>query len=473
MNRPVSSPSLLNRAYMSIVDPLVNGKSQYQLPARLKKLQRLERMSVDELRARQLQATQKLLQHAYDSTPFYRTRLDEAGIVPADISCLEDLQKIPALTREDIRNNLDRLWSRRYPRESLQQSATGGTTGAPVVLLRSNECLAQRFAVQLHLDGWAQLWPGDKIFRLWGAQQDFNPNPSWRWRMYDRYVRRNVWAPTSLFSAEILEKHRELMNDFRPKIVYAYPTPLALFCEYLRSCGKTYHRPTSAICTAEPLQDHQREIIEQTLACPVFEQYGSRDFGIIGAQCEARESMHLHPAAAYVEFLPISGAEREGLHEILVTDLTNDAMPLIRYQIGDCAFVSSSPCSCGRSFPAVTKIAGRITDNFYMANGNVIPGVIVGVHLTHLLRVRPGIAKVQLVQDTTTEFRVRYVPGITFDASDIDFLRSKLRAFFTDQVTWKFERVEEIERERSGKTRFCISHVGRENVKSEGVLYGA
>jgi phenylacetate-CoA ligase len=300
------------------------------------------------------------------------------------------------------------------------------------------------------------MWPGDKVFALWGAQQDLNPNPSWRWRFYDRYLMRRVWAPTSLMNPTVLESYRQLLNDFRPKVVYAYPTPLALFCEYLGDCGRPYHHPATAICTAEPLLLHQRQVIEQTLGCPVFEHYGTRDFGMVGAECEIHQGMHLNPAAVFVEFMPLQGAEEEGLHEILVTDLLNYGMPLIRYRINDCAVLAPDPCACERGFPLIKKIVGRTTDNFYLASGNVVPGVAL---TNRVIQVCPGLKKVQVIQNTMSDFHVRYVPGPDFSPSDLELLGSKLLVFFPDPLQWTFEEVAEIERERSGKTRFCISRV--------------
>jgi phenylacetate-CoA ligase len=463
MSRETAKASLLNRFYMGVVNPLFNGKAYLGVQQRLKELQQLERMSMAENRNRQWQAISRLLQHAYDSTPFYRERFERADAKPADFQSFEDLQKIPALTREDIRHNQEGLWSRRFAKESLQKAATGGTTDTPVPLLRSRGCLRERMIVQTQVDTWAGMWPGDKIFRLWGAQQDFNPNPSWRRRLYDRQILRNVWAPTSLLNSDILEQYRQLLSEFRPKIIYAYPTPLTLFCEYLQGCGRPYHRPKSAICTAEPLQDHQRKVIEQALGCKVFEHYGTRDFGMVGAECEAHQGMHLHSAAVYVEFVPIAGAESEGLHEVLVTDLLNEGMPMIRYRINDCAVLAPSPCTCGRGFPLIKKIVGRTTDNFYMANGNVVPGVAL---TNRVIQVCPGLKKVQVIQNTLRDFHVRYVPGPNFSASDLELLGSKLRVFFPDPLQWTFEEVGEIERERSGKTRFCISHVGRSPANS-------
>jgi phenylacetate-CoA ligase len=458
MSRAWAKANWLNRAYIGLVNPVLNGETYRGMGRRMKELQRLERMPLEENRSRQWQAISRLLKHAYDSTPFYRQRLESLGAEPEDIRSFDDLQRIPALTRDDMRGNLEGLWSRRYPKEALKIAATGGTTDTPVPLLRSPECLGEKLAVQFHFNSWAGMWPGDKVFLLWGAQQDYSPNPSWRWRFYLRYLMRTVIAPTSLLSPAILESYRQLLNDFQPKIIYAYPTPLTLFCEYLLDSKRPFHRPRTAICTAEPLLLHQRQVIEQTLRCEVFEHYGTRDFGMVGAECEAHQGMHLNPSAVFVEFVPVEGADEDGLHEILVTDLLNYGMPLIRYRINDCAVPAPTPCACGRGFPLIKKIVGRTTDNFYLANGSVVPGVSL---TNRVIQVCPGLKKVQVIQNTLSDFHIRYVPGPDFSASDLALLGSKLRVFFPDPLQWTFEEVAEIERERSGKTRFCISHVGK------------
>ena len=453
-----ASASWLNRAYIGLVNPALNGKTYLGIGRRMRELQRLERMSTAENRDQQWQALSRLLQHAYHSTPFYHERFERAGVRPGVMKRFEDLQEIPVLTREDIRHNLDRMWSRRYARESLQQAATGGTTDTPVPLLRSPECLTDKLAVQLHFNSWAGMWPGDRVFMLWGAQQDLVPDPSWRWRFYERHLMRHVIAPTSVLNPEILESYRHLLNDFQPKVIYAYPTPLTIFCEYLRDSGRPYHYPRSAICTAEPLLPQQRQTIEQTLRCPVFEHYGTRDFGMVAAECEAHQGMHLNPSAVFVEFVPVEGADVDGLHEILVTDLLNYGMPLIRYRINDCAIPASDPCACGRGYPLIQKIMGRTADVFQLPNGSRVPGISLHRVITELC---PGFKKLQIIQDTLTDFRIRFVTTERFQTTDLDFLTKRLDERFGNSLSWSFESVPEIERERSGKTRFCISHVKR------------
>lgn len=455
----------LNWAYIHVVLPVVHPQTYGGLAHRMQHYQRRERLSLAQNRELQWQALIRLLVHAGRTSSFYQRRFHEAGINPEALSSPQDLEKIPPLTRDDIREHFDELRSNKFASQDLAEAATGGTTDTPVAILRARTSLPEKNAVQLCFNRWAGFLPGDKVFHLWGARQDFAERPSWRFRLYDRYLMRQVWAPTSLFNESVLEGYRQSLNRFRPRVVYAYPTPLALFCEYLRASGKPFHRPVSTICTAEPLLEHQRRVIEEVFAQRVFEHYGSREFAMIAGECEQHQGMHLNPAAAYVEFVPVQGAEVEGLHEILVTDLLNYGMPLIRYRINDCALLGQEQCSCGRGYPLIHRITGRTADVFCLANGNRIPGISLHRVITEEC---PGLRKIQIIQETLEAFRVRFVPSKTFSEGDVATLKGRLGQRFGESVHWTFDRVQDIERERSGKTRFCISRVGRETTGPAG-----
>lgn len=451
----------LNRAYLSIVLPLFEPTSFRRVASRFRNYEKLEHLSLEENRARQWASLLGLLAYAYKNSSFYRSRFDENDLDPASVASPSDLQRIPPLTRDDIANHLSELRSREYECKSLRQAATGGTTDTPVSILRSPSSVYEKTAVQLRFNAWAGFLPGDKVFYLWGARQDYSENPSWRWRLYDRHLMRRVWAPMSILNPKIFEAHREMLNHLRPRIIYAYPTPLTLFCEYLHDSRKPFYHPVSAICTAEPLFPEQRKVIEEVLGCRVFEHYGSREFGMIAGECEQHNGVHLNPASAYLEFVPVQNTETLGLHEILVTDLLNYGMPLIRYRVNDCVLAGPDRCACGRGYPLVRQIIGRTGDVFQLPNGDRIPGV---AFTNRVLKVCPGLAKTQIIQESLTEFRIRYVPGPTFSSNDLDLLRSNLRRFVAGDPLWTFEQVSEIPRERSGKTRFCISRVTNRNL---------
>jgi len=445
-----------NWATISAILPLREGQRYAGVRGRLRHYRKQERISLEQAQDIQWRSLLRLLQHAYDTTKFYRVRFQDAGLRPSDIKSPSDLTRIPLLTRDDIRNNLPSLRSRLYTEDELHRAATGGTTDTPVQFLRDSNSLREKVAVQLAFDRWAGYLPGDKVFFLWGARSDFVENPNWRWRVYDEWLLGRKWAPTSLFNESVLEQYRVMMNRFRPKVLYAYPTPAALFCEYLRDSGLPYVRPKTVLCTAERLEPYQRQLIESVFNVPVFERYGSREFGIVAAECERHAGMHINPGAAYIELNPLEDGNSTGLHEIFVTDLLNYGMPLIRYKVNDCATSGIASCSCGLGYPVIAPIAGRTTEVFRLPDGSLVPGVAL---TNRVLQVCPGLKRTQFIQETMRDFRVKYVRGPDFCVSDLDRLRERLSLFFPKGLNWFFEEVQEIEREKSGKTRFCISRV--------------
>lgn len=446
---------LLNHIYARAVLPLFEPESYSRYRGYWVNYTKRERLSIEENRKYQWADLIEMLHHAYRTTEFYRHRFDEVGICPDDIRSPQDLEKIPPLTREDIRQHLPRLCASEYSSAHTVWSATGGTTDVPVSFIRDRACLAKKNAVQAELNSWAGMLPGDKVFYFWGARSDFAQNPSWRWQVYDRKLMRRVWAPTSILNSEVLEGYRESFNSFKPRVVYAYPTPLALFCEYIREIGLPVHRPRAVICTAECVLQEQRAIIQEVLGCPVFEHYGSREFAMIAAECESHKGLHFHPAAAYVELIPLDG--ESGLHELIVTDLLNRGMPLIRYRSNDCAVLRTSQCPCGRGYPVLTHaISGRVGDNFVLPNGDFIAGVSF---TNRLVQACPGLKKTQIIQEELDRFTLRYVPSESFSSSDLVALRERLDQFIPGPVHWDFQPVAEIAREASGKTRHCISKV--------------
>jgi len=446
----------LNQFYVSSLLPLLQRRTHSGLSKKLAMMNRLEHNSLTENEDAQRRSLQQLLRHAYETSSFYRQRFSDAGLSIEDFASPSCLRSIPPLSRDDIRSSLDQIRSDRYLKRDLWPAATGGTTDTPVPLLRDPESVRNKIAVQLEFDSWAGFRPGDKVFYLWGARSDYSEDPSWRWRLYDRHLMRRVWAPTSLFNMQVLESYRRSMNEFRPRIVYAYPTPLYLLCEYIRDNKLDCHQPKNVICTAEPLLDHQRRLIEKVLGCGVFEHYGSREFGMIAAECERHQGLHVNPFSCYLEFIPVAGADQDGLCDIYVTDLLNYGAPLIRYKVNDCAIPTTEPCACGRGFPMIKQVVGRSTDVFVLANGDSIPGVSL---TNRVLQVCPGLKKTQVIQETLNDFTIRYVPGDAFGPSDLEVLKSNLTKFFPVSVHWNFEEVRDIPRERSGKTRFCISNV--------------
>lgn len=443
---------LSSRVYAHALLPYFEPRSYRGVTRVAQQYEAMERLPLQVNLDAQWEAVGRMLRHAYETSPYYRRLWKECGISPEQIQSPDDLKQIPALTRDDLRSHGQEMCSSRFTPKEMMKAATGGTTDTPVTLYRSTACLPYKNAVQARFNAWADYLPGDKTFFLWGAQSDYPANPSWRWRFYDQKLMRRYFAPTSVFNPEIFVRYTQKLNTMRPQVIYAYPTPLALFSEYLLASGKDYHRPRVVICTAELLSDEFRAVIQKTFECPVFDHFGARDFGMIAAECSAHDGLHLHPLSAFIEHLPLEG--ESGLTEMFVTDLLNFGMPLIRYKVNDCSLVGPQGCSCGVGYPKIQKVVGRMTDNFYLADGTVVSGVVA----RRLGNYCPGIRKLQIIQEAVDRFVVRYVPGDEVSEADITMLRKKLEDAFGD-VRLDLQPVADIPRERSGKTRLCITHV--------------
>lgn len=446
--------------YTNFILPWLQPERYAGLGPRLEALKSRERLSVESNAQLTWQDVQDALRHAYDYVPYYRALFGSVGATPEDIRSDADLKKLPPLTRAVLRDRASDLIAKDIPRDRLREAATGGTTDTPVPLLRDVECIRQRTAVQVRLNQWAGLDPGMKAMWLWGARTDYPANPSWKWRTFETSIMHRVWCPVSVLDEATFERYLETLNSFRPEAIVAYPTPLALFCEYLLAQTKVYHTPKTAIVTAEPLLESQRQLIEKALQCQVFSHYGARDFGMIAAQCEQGSYMHLCNASIYFDYEEIPGSN--GLHEIFATDLTNRAMPMIRYRINDCTYRVQTSCSCGRGYPLIGNIEGRTTDNFVLFDGTVVPGVAM---TNRLIKVCPEILKLQIIQEEYERFIIRFVRGIDFRGEVLGALKDRFFQLLGRRVELRLEEVQDIPRERSGKTRLCISNVQQRREK--------
>jgi phenylacetate-CoA ligase len=175
--------------------------------------------------------------------------------------------------------------------------------------------------------------------------------------------------------------------------------------------------------------------------------YGARECGWIAAECAEEGRLHLNVLGVHLEALP------DG--RLLVTDLVNRAMPLVRYEIGDRGVIDDDdPCPCGDPRPVLRRLDGRLTDVFRLPSGRLVPGVVADLRG---YRAGEGLLDVQLVQESPETIEVRWVPTARFVPSDLDALRARLDAWFFGEATLRFVRVGRIEPEGNGKVRWCVA----------------
>jgi phenylacetate-CoA ligase len=209
--------------------------------------------------------------------------------------------------------------------------------------------------------------------------------------------------------------------------------------------------------TAEVLYDHQKEMISNTFGgIPVVDGYGSREGGFISHECPGG-SMHVIDQNIIVEYLrgdkPVGPGE-DG--EIVVTHLDNWAMPFIRYRTGDVAQFSTEACKCGRNLSIMKKIQGRTTDFIVSPDGRWQHGL----SLIYVLRGIPGVAEFKIIQESLDDVRVLLkVHEALFQEDGEGRIIEGFRKRMGQSINVRIERVDEIEKDASGKYRYVVSKV--------------
>ncbi len=453
----------------NVILPFIEPDRHKGLGGRLRKLEAFESLPSHEQRAEQARRVQAILQHAYETVPYYRNAFDSAGTTPADWR-MGDPLPVPCTSRETIREFGDAMLSNKFPRESLHTAMTGGTTSTPVLLYRDTNGLRDKIALQYHLNRWMGYDQGDKVMMVWGAERDLEMNPSWRWKFYEQYLKGQIPAPAGQISDEVFELFMARLNKTRPKVLFGYSVTITSFARFLLKHGNgRYHTPEAVIITAEPVTPEDKVIIREAFRCPVTEQYGSREAGMIATECEHHQGLHFHPAGCFPEFEYHSTSSEGPLYRLIITDLMNYGMPLIRYDTGDCVILEEGECPCGRWYPRVKSVMGRIMDTLILPDGSEVPGLTVAnqiIGLTHNFRF---VTKIQVIQKTINHIQLRYVSSGT-DAEtegELTRVRAALERVFRLPIKVEMVRVDDIPRAASGKLRLCISEVPRESGSPE------
>jgi phenylacetate-CoA ligase len=422
-----------------------------------REFERTQFLAAEEIRRLQLHRLRVLLAHAYADCPFYRRRMQQAGVAPRDLQNLKDLRALPPLQKHEIQEQGDAMIARSWPPADLIRNQTGGSTGTPIAFNLSGDRKCSRAAATLRHNRWAGWEVGDKAAVIWGAPRD-RPGDDWRSRLRGLLLRQPLWLDTANVTEEKLVTFHKALWQFRPRVILAYARSAVLFAQYLHANGFHAYQPHSIITSAEILEDHERQLLEEIFRCPVFNRYGCREVSVIASECEAHSGLHVMAEGLYMEIETTHGPAEPGeMGTILVTDLLNYAMPLIRYRIGDLGAWAEGTCRCGRGLPRLQRVAGRVTDFLAGCDGRLVSGVYLA---TYVVAQRPSLGQVQILQHKAGEATYRIKPGPAFDAmTDLDYLRRTTREYLGENAEVRAEIVEALPPEPSGKFLFSRSTV--------------
>lgn len=408
----------------------------------MRELEASQRWPRERLLALQWERAVALWQRASATVPFYRDAAFALGLTPGAAIAREAWENLPVLDKGTIQRRAADLVAAR-PGRALR-SATSGSSGTPVAVLRSQRSWAHHHANIFRQWHWFGLEVGDPYAYLWGLALDSEGRRQAGQK--DLFFNRRRCSAFTLDAVRAREFFTQLNRD-PVRFLYGYPSAITLFADEVARAGLDGRGLglQAAITTAEVLKDEQRHRIEATFGCPVADSYGCAEVGVVGIECE-RGGLHQAVESVMVETRPAD----DGRVELLLTDLHNFAQPVIRYRIGDLMEPRGEACACGRGLPLLGRVFGRAGDTLTLPDGRRVNANLPSYVFKHHGKAGT-VREYQFVQFPDGRVELRVLPGPAWTEAVAPALRAEVRdALGLDVV---LRTVERFDRRGRGKHR--------------------
>ena len=414
--------------------------------------------SRQELKEYQSEKLRELIAHAYSTVPYYRELFDSLKLKPADIKGTEDLHKIPVLRKEAFKDDPRRLMSTKYRPQDLVKGHTSGTTGSPLDVWYDQAGIYIAYAALGRHYDWADCRlarDGDRIAVARGnmiVPANRRKPPFWRYN----WCHNQLLLSSFHMSAETLDDYFREMEKFGPSVIDGYPSTLFVLAKHLENSGRTFPL-RAAITSSETLFDFQREVIEKSFQCRIFDYYALAERTAFAGECDHHHRRHLAMEYGISEIIDDADNLLPGGQDGLLvgTSLHNKGMPLIRYVTNDRTALLEETCSCGRGLELMEEVTTKAEDTITLRDGRLISPSV----LTHPFKPLHTIRESQIHQTDYDRIVVRIIKGDGYSESDTNHLESELRDRLGDGVDIVVEFPEVLERTSSGKFRWVISDV--------------
>ena len=443
-----------------IVIPLWAAWERSPYLRHLKYLEKSQYFSEDKIREIQWRTIKRLLDHAYRNCPYYKKRFDREGIHPSDINSFDDFLSVPVLKKEDVHQYGKELIAPNI--DKYKSFLTSGSTGKPLRGYINKESSEFRRACGRRSEFWAGYDLGERTYVLYGnPEKELKGLKKLRAKFRRKFLLRTQVLDMLCLSDESMLKFAHKMRKKSPSLLWGHAHGLYLLANFLERRGIDHIRPKGIYSAGMVLHDFEREKVEKVFQCKFQDRYGTEELGLIATECKEQKGLHINTDCHYVEFL-----EKDGRHVppgerglIVVTDLTNLAMPFIRYRLEDVGIPSAQKCSCGRTQPLIEKIEGRVADFLVSPDGRLVSGISLTDHFAGHI---PGVAQIQIVQEKVDLLTLNIVRDENFGEKSKQTISDLIREFFGGEMGIRYEFMKQIPQTASGKYRFTICKVENE-----------
>lgn len=399
----------------------------------------------------------KMLEHCETSVPYYQEFLrgmsGDYRNNPEEALC-----RLPILTKDVIRAHFEDLKSKDLSSRKWFKASSSGSTGEPIELVQDWEFADHAGAVKLIFSRLAGREIGDLEFQIWGSIRDITKgSDSWQARLVNG-ISNSHFINAFRMTPEQMRQTILLMNRRKPKLILSYAENLVQLSRFSRQENLPIEPQAAVMSTAATLYPHMRETIEAAFGCMVYNRYGSREVGDIACNRRGVNGLWIAPWGNYIEIVDDAGNRvPDGVEgNILVTSLTNYAMPLLRYQIGDRGILAPRSANPDIHEQVFQDLTGRSSDIMWSKSGNFVHGG----YLIGLLYHMDWIGQVQVVQKHLDHVIYRIVKANdNYTQKDLDAVTHDAKKALGQDCRIDFEFVDELPLTPSGKLRYLISEV--------------
>jgi phenylacetate-CoA ligase len=443
----------------NFLHPLAQGLRGNAYPRVLLEARRNLSLSRGEIRELQFTKLKALLNHAVLHVPYYRELFSQKGIQAEDIRSWDDFEKLPVLTKTEVRQHNKRFLSEK-PRSRLRKYRTSGSTGTPLKVFTSEIAIAGEYACQLRAYHHWGIKLGDRQIRfLGGHRSSIDPGlQSFIKRRIYRQVKNLIFNRRFFYANYIneaeLERQWQFLKNYRPVYLSGFPSSLYFLAQYIKDKGYDGRYPgiELIISGGEVIFDWQQSVIMDIFGCPIMDVYGSYEIGIAACSYPCG-GMHINDDYVIVEVIKKKPGEESG--HIVATRLDNWEFPLLRFDVGDLAYPleEHQDCTLGIALSVTRKIIGRQFDQIHFSNGRVLHGAFLsfimkkaqGVHQYQIIQRSPDLLEILIVMDKTR-----------FSSEQKEYITGRIKSL-AGNVEVIFTPVDSLKTEDSGKFRFIRS----------------
>lgn len=390
---------------------------------------------------------------AYANVPYYRKKYDEYGVDISSIRTLDDLRKLPVITKDEIREQFpDGIVSKHYDVAKCHYSATTGSTGRSLPFVFSIPTFAFYIAT------------GMRMYTMIG----YRP---WHKLVYIKYTPIEYPRVGPFFRTEHIpstipvDEQISMLRKAKPDLLIGYASLIFEIAQKMTPQDLKLISPKFIGLNSELSTKDQRDLISHVFKCPVYDEYSTEETWMVASQCK-QGSYHVFIDNVWVEYLDKSGNPvkpgEEG--EIYLTTVRSPAMPFIRYRIGDLGKLSAKTCSCGLPYPVIDEFNGRADDSFILPSGKYLSSLkILNTFTKNIKKHLHLMEEFKVIQQEPGLIVIEFVKGKDYEEKHLTELVDALKTVCGEPVAIRVDFVDQIQSD-SIKRKAIESWVGKKQV---------